>query len=152
MEWKKKLTDLLNEHNVHVNDVLDYWYEEQLINKPNRVKKSDYSYSWEFQAQQITKKYGGDLKKPDLDIDDKSHLFYGKKVVITGVFENFTFRKEMAKMVKKVGGDNDTDVTKRTDYLVAGEGAGWRKLQKADQYNVTIIKEEEFIKLFDGYN
>ncbi|MDD7912967.1 BRCT domain-containing protein [Polaribacter ponticola] len=149
MKWKNKLDDFIKQYDVGVDDILDYWYEEGLINSPERTKKKVSSFSWEIVAQGVTKKYSTDLKKPNLDIEDKSHLFYNKKVVVTGVFENFGMRKTIAQMIKDVGGDNDTHVTKKTDFIIAGEGAGWKKLEQAKDFGVKVLSEQEFIELFE---
>jgi NAD-dependent DNA ligase len=148
MEWKGKVDNLIEDHNISVNDILDYWYEKGLINSPERTKRKVSSFSWEIKAQNVTKKYSTDLKKPNLEIEDKSHLFYGKKLVITGVFENFGKRETIAEMVHSVGGDNDTQVTKKVDFLIAGEGAGWRKLEQAKEFGIKVLSEQEFIELF----
>lgn len=89
-----------------------------------------------------------DLLIPDLDIDDQSHFFYGKKVVITGVFEEFPYREEMAKLIKSVGGDNNVSISRLTDYVVVGSNPGPRKMELIKKHNTTVINEDEFIELF----
>lgn len=150
MEWKVKIDDLINEQGISVNDVLDYWYSKGLINSPERTKRKLSNFSWEIKAQSVTKEYPTDLKKPNLDIEDKSHLFYNKKVVITGVFENFGLRKTMAEMVKNVGGDNDTQITKKIDFVIVGENPGPVKMKKIKEYEIKTLNEIEFINLFNN--
>ena len=68
-----------------------------------------------------------------------------KRFVITGTLENFT-RKEIETMISEKGGKTSSSVSKNTDYLIAGEKAG-SKLTKAQELNVTILSEEEFLNL-----
>ena len=148
MNWKEKVDKIIQEHDISVNNILDYWYSKGLINSPERTKRKESSFGWEVLAQYSTKVFDSDLKVPNLDIEDKSHLFYGKKIVITGVFENFGRRQVMAKMIKDVGGDNNTTISKKTDYVVVGEKAGPSKMKKIKEYNIKTINEDEFLNLF----
>ncbi|MFO7891027.1 MAG: exonuclease domain-containing protein [bacterium] len=93
----------------------------------------------------------GDILKPDLDVENKENPFYAKKIVLTGVLSTMT-RHEAANILKSLGADIDTAVTKRTNYVLAGSGAGPSKLKKIEQYNnsgseIIIIREKEFLDL-----
>lgn len=94
------------------------------------------------------KKISDAYKYPDVNIEDKSHHFYSKKVVITGTFNNFPMRDEMAKMLHSVGADVNMSISKKTDFVIVGENAGPKKLEKIEELQITIISEEEFINLF----
>ena len=65
--------------------------------------------------------------------------------VVTGTLEKFG-RKEITELIEQHGGRVTGSVSKKTDYLVAGENAG-SKLQKAEQLGVKILTEEEFLRL-----
>ncbi|MDO1605214.1 NAD-dependent DNA ligase LigA [Lactobacillus sp. YT155] len=65
--------------------------------------------------------------------------FTDKTVVITGTLENYK-RQELADQLEKMGAKVTNSVTKKTDYLIAGEKAG-SKLDKANSLNVTILDE-----------
>ena len=72
-------------------------------------------------------------------IDDR---FEGKVFVLTGTLEEFT-RDEASKIIEKYGGKTSSSVSKKTDYVLAGEEAG-SKLTKAENLGVKIITEQEF--------
>ena len=69
----------------------------------------------------------------------------GKTFVITGTLSKWS-RKEAEELVEQLGGRASGSVSKRTDYVVAGENAG-SKLAKAQKLGVQILDEETFAKL-----
>lgn len=72
----------------------------------------------------------------------------GKTLVVTGTLEKFS-RHEIENLIKKHGGRVSASVSKKTDYLVAGEEAG-SKLAKAQKLGVAIVNEKEFSRLLQG--
>lgn len=72
-------------------------------------------------------------------------ILAGKMLVFTGALEKFT-RQEAQEMVENLGGRASSSVSKNTDYVVAGPGAGSKK-QKAEALGVTILTEEEFLDM-----
>lgn len=69
----------------------------------------------------------------------------GKTFVFTGTMP--TLDRDMAQeMVRKLGGEVSSSVSVKTSYVVAGENAG-SKLEKARKLGVTILKEDDFLKL-----
>ncbi len=76
---------------------------------------------------------------------NSSRPLEGKSFVFTGTMP--TLEREIAQeMVRKNGGDVSSSVSKKTTYVVAGDEAG-SKLEKARELGVTILSEEEFLKL-----
>ncbi len=70
----------------------------------------------------------------------------GLTIVISGNFERYT-RKEIKELIEKHGGKNTGSVSGKTDLIVAGEGMGPSKRQKAESLGVRIIDENEFAQL-----
>ncbi len=71
--------------------------------------------------------------------------FAGMTFVLTGALEKFT-REEAGEMVEKRGGKAASSVSKKTTYVVAGPGAG-SKLRKAQELNIPVLTEEEFLAM-----
>ncbi len=69
----------------------------------------------------------------------------GKTLVVTGTLEKFS-REEIESLITQHGGRAASSVSKKTDYLVAGEKAG-SKLDKARKLGVPVITEAEFEQL-----
>ncbi len=69
-------------------------------------------------------------------------FFSGKTFVVTGSLEGMT-RTEASKEIKARGGKVTSSVTSKTDYLIAGEGAG-SKYTKAEELGIPILTEAEF--------
>ncbi|HEY3524404.1 MAG TPA: NAD-dependent DNA ligase LigA [Candidatus Limnocylindrales bacterium] len=72
----------------------------------------------------------------------------GRTVVVTGTLEGFS-REEAEEAVRAAGGKPGGSVSRKTDYLVAGEKAG-SKLEKAEQLGVPVLDEDEFRRLLAG--
>ena len=72
----------------------------------------------------------------------------GKTVVVTGTLHKHS-RVEIQDRIKKLGGRPSGSVSKKTDYVVAGENAG-SKLDKAQSLGVAVLTEAQFEALVDG--
>ena len=75
-----------------------------------------------------------------------SNKLNDKTFVISGTFSGHS-RDEIKSLIEQNGGKNTGSVTSNTDYLIAGENAGPKKIKKADEMNITVISEQEFMKL-----
>jgi DNA ligase (NAD+) len=74
--------------------------------------------------------------------------FAGKTVVVTGTLEGFS-REEAEAAVRAAGGKPAGSVSRKTDVLVAGPGAG-SKLAKAQELGVTVVDEDGFRRILAG--
>lgn len=72
----------------------------------------------------------------------KDMRFAGKTFVLTGTLPTYK-RNEAASIIESFGGKTASSVSKRTDFVLAGEDAG-SKLQKANDLGIKVISEEEF--------
>lgn len=78
-----------------------------------------------------------------------SNKLEGKTFVVSGVFTKFS-RDELKKLIEQNGGKNVGSVSAKTDYLIAGENIGPAKLEKAEKLGITIISEDDFIKMLEN--
>lgn len=72
----------------------------------------------------------------------------GKTLVVTGTLPTLG-RKEAAELIEKYGGRVSGSVSKKTDFVLAGENAG-SKLTKANELNVPVITEEELYRMINA--
>jgi DNA ligase (NAD+) len=67
----------------------------------------------------------------------------GKKIVVSGVFENYS-REKIKDEIENLGGVIMSSVSSKTDYLIAGSGIGPSKKAKAKNLNIPILTEREY--------
>jgi DNA ligase (NAD+) len=85
---------------------------------------------------------------PEAGVGEAAGPLAGKTVVVTGTLEGFS-REEAEEAVRAAGGKAAGSVSKKTDYLVAGPGAG-SKLAKATELGVPVLDEAGFRALLAG--
>ncbi len=93
-------------------------------------------------------KYGLNLEISEEEMENQSQKLADLTLVISGVFEKVS-RKELQNLIETNGGKNTSSISKKTDYLVAGENMGPSKRTKAENLGVKIITEDEFLKMLD---
>ncbi len=111
---------------ITANSIKTFFMQEQNRNLIEELKKSGVNMNY----------------IEDETADDR---FFGKVFVLTGSLEKYT-RDEASNIIEKFGGKTSSSVSKKTDYVLAGEEAG-SKLTKAQSLGVKIISEEEFIEM-----
>lgn len=108
---------------VMANSIIEFFMQEQTKDLIEKLKKA-----------------GVNMNCLEEESDDKR--FEGKTFVLTGSLELFT-RKEAEDIIEKLGGKTSSSVSKKTDYVLAGEDAG-SKLTKAQSLGINIISETVF--------
>ncbi len=78
-----------------------------------------------------------------------SETLSGKTFVISGVFQDFS-RDELKALIESHGGKMVSSISKKTDFLVAGENAGPSKLDKAAQNGVSVIGASDILNMING--
>lgn len=77
-----------------------------------------------------------------------SDTLAGKTFVISGVFARHS-RDEYKAMIEAHGGKNVGSISKKTDYVLAGENMGPAKLEKAGKLGIPIINEDQFLEMIN---
>lgn len=95
-----------------------------------------------------------DTKQPlsPEEVENKNTTFFMKKVVFTGTLSSFPQREEIASLLKKYGADINTTISRKTNIVVMGAGAGPSKMKKIEElqatgYDIRVIYEPEFLKI-----
>jgi DNA ligase (NAD+) len=91
------------------------------------------------------KRLVGEVRIRDAEKPRTDSVVAGKMVVFTGTLEKLT-RDEAKAMAERLGAKVSGSVSKKTDYVVAGPGAG-SKLDKAREAGVTVLTEDEWLAL-----
>ncbi len=86
------------------------------------------------------------MSMPEEDESSRTSLLEGKTIVISGTFSRHS-RDEYKEMIERNGGKNASGISKKTDFVLAGENMGPAKLEKARSLNVPIINEDEFLAM-----
>jgi len=124
MEAKfEELSEIKDIGEVMANSIREFFLQDQTIDLIKRLKEAGVNTN----------------AKEEENIDNR---FEGKTFVLTGSLENYT-RGEASNIIEKFGGKTSSTVSKKTDYVLAGEEAG-SKLTKAQSLGITIISEVEF--------
>lgn len=78
--------------------------------------------------------------------EGRTDLLGGKTFVISGVFSRYS-RDEYKKLIEMNGGKNVSSISKKTDYVLAGDNMGPAKLEKAQSLGIPIIDENQFLAM-----
>ena len=76
----------------------------------------------------------------------ENQILSGKKIVVSGKFYSMS-RNELKEKIELFGGKNVSSISKSTDYLVAGDKMGPSKRKKAEDLQITILSEDEFLDM-----
>ena len=114
---------------VMANSIREFFLQDQTIDLIKRLKEAAVN-----------------TKSLEEEVEDKK--LEGKTFVLTGTLEKYT-RTEASDIIEKLGGKTSGSVSKKTDYVLAGEDAG-SKLSKAQSLGITILSEEDFERLINS--
>ena len=92
------------------------------------------------------KEAGLQLYRTEEDMSGYTDKLAGQSIVISGVFTHHS-RDEYKDLIEKNGGKNVGSISAKTSFILAGDNMGPAKLEKAKKLGVTILSEDEFLKL-----
>lgn len=88
------------------------------------------------------------LEADEEDLSGYSDKLKGMSIVISGVFARHS-RDEYKALIEKHGGKNAGSISKKTSFILAGDNMGPSKLEKAQQLNIPIKDENEFLAMIE---
>ena len=88
------------------------------------------------------------LEADEEDLSGYSDKLKGMSIVISGVFARHS-RDEYKALIEKHGGKNVGSISKKTSFILAGDNMGPSKLEKAQQFNIPIKDENEFLAMIE---
>jgi len=94
------------------------------------------------------KSYGVQLEISAKSLENKTEKLQGNSFVVTGVFTQFN-RNDLKKSIEDNGGKVVGSISKKTNYIIAGDNMGPSKRTKAESLNIPIISELDYIKMLD---
>ena len=86
------------------------------------------------------------MSMPEVSDEGQTNILGGKSFVISGTFSHHS-RDEYKAMIERNGGKNVGSISKKTDYVFAGENMGPSKLEKATALGIPIIDEAGFLAM-----
>ena len=90
--------------------------------------------------------YGIQLKLNEDTLKNISNKLEGKVFVVSGVFEKFS-RNELKKSIEDNGGKVSSSISKKTDFIIAGDKMGPSKKEKANTLGILIITEKDYLQM-----
>ena len=117
--------------------------------------KPDHFDSKMFRGKEVK----SETKKPlcDDEIKCRDTPFFHQKVVLTGTLFSYPRREEIACILRNYGADINTSLSKQTNIVIAGSGAGPSKMKKIDDFNsqgcnIRVILEDELLEIMEKFN
>ena len=123
---------------------------EELINADeigDRIAQSILDFSSDLGNIQLInrlKSYGLQLEVSAAVLENQTEILQGQIFVVSGVFYQMS-RNELKKAIEDNGGKVSSSISKKTNFIVAGDNMGPSKLTKAQDLGISIISEQDFI-------
>ena len=117
----------------------------------DRIAQSIIDFSNDIRNIQLIKRlksYGLQLEVSKESLENQTDKLNGKIFVVSGVFYQIS-RNDLKKAIEDNGGKVSSSISKKTNYIVAGDNMGPSKLQKAETLGIPIISEQDFIDMID---
>lgn len=89
---------------------------------------------------------GLQMSMPAESTEGRTDLLEGKSFVISGTFSRHS-RDEYKELIERNGGKNVGSISKKTDYVLAGENMGPSKREKAQTLGIPVIDENQFLSM-----
>lgn len=89
---------------------------------------------------------GLQMSMPAESTEGRTDLLEGKSFVISGTFSRHS-RDEYKELIERNGGKNVGSISKKTDYVLAGENMGPSKREKAQTLGIPVIDENQFLAM-----
>ena len=113
----------------------------------HRFFASDYGIQLVNELRQLGLNLGQPIERSTIS---ETGPFVGKTLVVTGTMVRMK-RDEIEQLIRDHGGKASGSVSKKTDFVVAGEAAG-SKLTKAQELGVKVLTEDEFLAMVEDHN
>lgn len=95
------------------------------------------------------RRVGLQMSMPETEEGETSDRLGGKTFVISGTFSRHS-RDEYKELIERNGGRNVGSISKKTDYVLAGENMGPAKREKAAALGIPVIDEDTFLAMISG--
>ena len=139
----------LAKHFKSIDNIMNATFEE-LVNVDeigDKIAESIVNFSGNLYSIQLInrlKEYGVQLAISEESLENQTDKLNGNVFVVSGVFHQIS-RNELKKAIEDNGGKVSSSISKKTNFVVAGDNMGPAKLAKAEKLGIPIISEEEFL-------
>lgn len=131
MKTKEELTEIDEIGDRIAESIVEYF------SKPEHIETIEFLRNQGLQFQISEEKMGNRTEK-----------LKGLSFIISGTFQKYS-RDGLKELIEKNGGKNVGSISKKTDYVLAGENMGPSKLEKATQLGIPVISEDDFLKMLE---
>ena len=92
------------------------------------------------------KLHGVQLQVSEENLKNQTNKLQGKVFVVSGIFYQLN-RNELKRAIEDNGGKVSSSISKKTDYVIAGDNMGPSKKAKAENLGIAIISEDDFLQM-----